>query len=87
MICEVLRRMNPGFKRAIAVDLIEETPFIERYSNIAKDDGLEIVYFKGSSTSDEFKRMITEYKPDISLVDGDHKIAGALKDHMLVRQF
>jgi hypothetical protein len=35
VICEVLRRANPNFKWAIAADLIEETPFIERYMEIA----------------------------------------------------
>ena len=85
--CEILRRVNPNFKCAIAADLIEKTPFIERYMDITKGSGLEIVYFQGSSTSDEFVRLLGERKPDMYLVDGDHKIFGALKDHMLVRQF
>jgi len=85
--CEVLRRVNPNFKYAIAADLIEATPFIERYASIATEAGLEIIYFEGSSTSDEFIQMVTEYKPNITLIDGDHRISGALKDHMLVRKF
>ena len=85
--CEILRRVSPKFKCAIAADLIRKTPFIERYENIAKDSGIEIVYFMGSSTSDEFINLVNELRPDISLVDGDHRITGALKDHMLVRQF
>jgi len=85
--CEVLRRANPNFKYAIAVDLINKPPFIKHYEEIAKNDGIEIIYFKGSSTSDEFIKLAEMYKPDISLIDGDHSIAGALKDHMLMRRF
>ena len=85
--CEILRRVNPNFQCAIAADLIEKTSFIERYVEITKDSGLEIVYFQGSSTSAEFIQLAEKRKPDISLVDGDHKIFGVLKDHMLVRRF
>jgi hypothetical protein len=85
--CEVMRRVNPGFKRAIAADLIEKTPFIARYADIVKDDGIEIIYFQGSSTSRHFVELVTHHKPALSLVDGDHSISGALRDHMLVRQF
>jgi hypothetical protein len=85
--CEILRRANPNFKWAIAADLIEESPFVERYIEIAKNKGFEISYFQGSSTSDEFIKLAHEKKPDISLIDGDHSIAGALQDHMLVRDF
>ena len=85
--CEILRRVSPNFKCATAVDLINKTPFIERYEKIAKESGIEINYFKGSSTSDEFKNLMKKLKPDISLIDGDHSIKGALQDHMLIRQF
>jgi cephalosporin hydroxylase len=87
VVCEILRRANPNFKWAIAADIIEKTPFIERYIEISKKDGFEILYFQGSSTSDEFISLIHEKKPDISFIDGDHKIYGALQDHMLVRDY
>jgi hypothetical protein len=86
VVCEVLHRINPNFKLAIAADLVEKTPFIERYTEIAHDSGFEILYFKGSSTSEEFHRLIEERCPEISFIDGDHRLEGALKDHMLVRK-
>lgn len=84
--CEVLRRINSNFKCAIAADLINKTPFIERYEAIVKNKGVDIIYYKGSSTSDEFVKLAKETKPDMSLIDGDHRIVGALQDHMLIRQ-
>ena len=85
--CEVLRRACADFKHAVAVDLIGKTPFIERYEKIARESGIEISYYMGSSTSYEFYKIVNKMKPDISLIDGDHSIRGALKDHMLIRQF
>jgi hypothetical protein len=87
VICEVLRRANPNFQWAVAADIIEKTPFIERYMEITKNDGVEIVYFPGSSTSEHFIKLVKERKPDISFIDGDHTLVGALKDHMLVRPY
>lgn len=40
--CEILRRANPNFKWAIAADLIEKTPFIERYMEITKTAALKL---------------------------------------------
>lgn len=85
VVCEALRRANPAFKLAIAADLVEETPFIKRYRELVQKDGLEVVYFRGSSTSAEFSALVNSRKPDITFIDGDHSMAGALKDHMLVR--
>jgi hypothetical protein len=87
VICEVLRRANPHFRLAIAADLIEPTPFIERYREIANKEGLQIKYFQGSSTSEDFSKLINKEKPDVSFIDGDHSFLGALKDHLLVRNF
>jgi cephalosporin hydroxylase len=85
--CEVLRRANPNFKYAIAADIIAKTPFIERYSEIIKKDGLEIVYFQGFSTSNDFADLVGKKKPDIAFIDGDHTCIGVLQDHMLVREY
>jgi hypothetical protein len=87
VVCETLRRANPNFKWAIAADLIEKAPFVERYMEITKSSSFEITYFQGSSTSEEFVNLINEKKPDISFIDGDHRIFGALQDHMLVRPY
>jgi hypothetical protein len=85
VVCEALHRASKNFRQAIAADIIERTPFIERYIEIAESNGLEINYFQGSSQSEEFIKLIKEKKPDISFIDGDHRLLGALKDHMLVR--
>jgi cephalosporin hydroxylase len=85
--CEVLHRISPNFKHATAADLINKTPFIERYEKIASECGVEVNYFKGSSTSVDFKNLLNKIRPDITLIDGDHSIKGALADHMLIRQF
>jgi hypothetical protein len=87
VVCETLRRANPDFKWAIAADLIEKTPFVERYMEITKNSGFEITYFRGSSASEEFIKLANDKKPEISFIDGDHRIIGALKDHMLVREY
>jgi cephalosporin hydroxylase len=87
VICEVLRRVNPDFKYAIAVDLIAKTPFVERYSEILEKEGIEIIYFQGFSTSNDFADLISRKKPDISFIDGDHSCFGAMQDHMLVREY
>lgn len=87
VICEVLRRVNPDFKYAIAADIIAKTPFVQRYSEIVEKDGLEIIYFQGSSTSKDFACLIDRKRPDISFIDGDHSCFGALQDHMLVREY
>jgi cephalosporin hydroxylase len=85
--CEILSRANPNFKWAITADLIEKTPFVERYMEITKNSGFDVMYFQGSSTSEDFIRIVKEQQPEISFVDGDHRIAGALQDHMLVREY
>ncbi|OJV42828.1 MAG: hypothetical protein BGO29_06375 [Bacteroidales bacterium 36-12] len=85
--CEVLRRSNPNFKTAIAIDLMEKTPFIERYIEISQNDNFEIHYFQGSSRSEQFIELIKKQKPEISFIDGDHRIMGALQDYMLVRDY
>jgi cephalosporin hydroxylase len=87
VICETLRRANPNFKWAVAVDLMEKAPFVEQYTKIAQNSGFEIMYFRGSSTSKEFTDLINEKRPDVSFIDGDHRIFGALQDHMLVREY
>jgi hypothetical protein len=87
VICETLRRANPNFKQAIAVDLVEKTPFVERYAQTTQNSGFETMYFRGSSTSKEFIDLINEKKPDISFIDGDHRIFGVLQDHMSVRDY
>jgi hypothetical protein len=87
VICEILHRINSDFKWAIAADLIEKTPFVERYMEITKNSGFEIIYFQGSSISEEFIRLVKEKQPEISLIDGDHRMVGALQDHMLVREY
>jgi hypothetical protein len=87
VICEILHRVNPIFKWAAAVDLIEKPPFVERYMELTKNSGFDILYYQGSSTSEDFIKLVNERKPEISFIDGDHRIVGALKDHMLVREF
>lgn len=87
VVCEVLRRANPQFKWAVAADLVAQTPFIKRYAEIARESGFEVTYFRGSSTSDEFKAFVEKRKPDVVFIDGDHSFAGAFKDHMLIRNY
>lgn len=86
VISELLRKINPDFQTATAADLIDKSPFIERYQLITNDNpNFKVQYFQGSSTSTEFKNFYNELKPDIAFVDGDHSLKGALKDHLLVR--
>jgi hypothetical protein len=71
----------------MAADLIDITPFIERYMEISRKEGFKIHYFQGSSTSESFVETVKDKKPEISFIDGDHRILGALQDHMLAREY
>lgn len=85
VLCETLKRANPDFRLAIAADLIDPSPFIQRYIELSPITEVQVGYFHGSSISQEFAEVVAQYKPDITFIDGDHSCLGALKDYMLVR--
>ncbi len=86
VICELLRKINPDFELAVAVDLIDQSPLITRYQLLINDKtNFKVDYFQGSSTSPAFKDFFNELKPEIAFIDGDHSLKGALTDHLLVR--
>ena len=87
VICEVLKRANPNFKFAIAADIIDQTPFIEKYIELNNQSEFKVHYFKGSSLSGEYKAMVKKMRPEVAFIDGDHSLRVALQDHMNVREF
>lgn len=66
---ETLRRLNPAFNRAVAVDLIEQPSLLESYEYRQQDSG-----------SESFRQWIDGEFFDVVFVDGDHSYGGVAND-------
>jgi hypothetical protein len=66
---ETLRRLNPRFERAVAVDLIAKPAILESYE-----------YRQQNSQDDQFVAWVNGQTFDLVFVDGDHSFAGVKKD-------
>ena len=66
---ETLRRLNPAFNRAVAVDLIEQPSLLEFYEYRQQDSG-----------SESFRQWIDGEFFDVVFVDGDHSYEGVKDD-------
>lgn len=75
LTCEYLARFNPGFERALAVDLIEQSQLLKDYHQYR-----DFQYFCGNSASTEFVALMRDRHYDLNLIDGDHSFDGVLKD-------
>ncbi len=78
--CEYLARFNPGFRTALAVDLIDESELLRQYHRHR-----EFEYFQGNSADTEFTAFMADRHYDLVLIDGDHSFSGALKDFDVMR--
>lgn len=67
---ELLRRLNPNFKKAVAVDAVESSAILAEY--IATDGRTE--YRRGNSFDLNFEPF------DLAFIDGDHSWAGVVND-------
>jgi hypothetical protein len=66
---EILRRLNPRFSRAVAVDIIDRPALLESYE-----------YLQLDSQSDEFAEWIGGQFFDLVFIDGDHEYSGVERD-------
>jgi cephalosporin hydroxylase len=93
LIAEWLRHNGANLHSVIAVDPITPTPFIQAYYRFLmqdKQDGRsppELMYSQFLSTSAQVNQLVDRIKPDFVFVDGDHRLAGALADHMMARKY
>ena len=85
VVTEWLRMLNgEELDYAVAVDPINESPFVRRYREIA---GFPVLYLQMFSTSPEFLEFSKASKPDMVFIDGDHSMAGVMTDHANARRF
>ncbi len=93
LIAEWLRHNGAALQRVIAVDPIPPTPFLEAYYNVLMQEEQagqappELMYLQALSTSPLVSQVAMRTRPDFVFVDGDHRMAGALFDHMLARKY
>lgn len=93
LVSEWLRHNGAALTRVIAVDPIAPTPFMQAYYTLltrqkqAGDLPPELMYLQASSTSAMVNQVVDRTQPDFVFVDGDHRMAGALADHMMARKY
>lgn len=84
LISEWLKKIGSPLQLSIAVDPIDEPPFIRRYREKAN---MPVFYLQSLSTTADFVEYINVSRPDFVFVDGDHSMRGVMNDHLLVRKF
>jgi hypothetical protein len=74
---ELLRHLNKSsFQRAVAVDIIEESPFLLQYNMVTSISS----FMRENSGTDEFKAFISSSHFDVAFIDGDHSYLGVKND-------
>lgn len=79
--CEYLRKLNPAFKVAVAVDLIECPALLQQYCAF----NASAEFHQGNSTSKEFAHYLEGKFYDVIFIDGDHSFEGVSADALLTR--
>ena len=93
LISEWARKNGGELRSVTAVDPIELTPFISTYFDLLREQAtsglpaIEATYIQEFSTSPAVQGAIERTRPDFVFIDGDHRLMGALFDHMLVRRY
>lgn len=75
---EYLRKFNPNFNKATAVDLENISKFIPEYKSTTKD--VDVNFLCMNSRSEEFKNHLKENFYDLVFIDGDHSYEGVKSD-------
>ena len=79
--CEYLEALNPSFKLAVAVDIIEIPELLNNYVTFNK----KAKFVQGDSTSEAFKTWAQGEFFDLAFIDGDHSYEGVKSDGELMR--
>jgi len=82
LVNEWLKRIGAPIESSVAIDPIPATPFVTRYMEISSTP---IYYKECFSTNPEFATFCDGYRPDMVFIDGDHRMAGVMNDHLLFR--
>lgn len=77
----LLKRLNPNFDLAVAVDLESRPPLIAEMKT-----RLPVLYIKGDSRSPAFAEWLADKRFDLALIDGDHSYDGVFNDFQLMRE-
>lgn len=78
---EGLNKLNPNFKKSVAIDIIDIFPLLDEYIKVTKNS----VYMKVSSTSYEFVNFINENFFDVIFIDGNHEYHFVKSDAILTK--
>jgi hypothetical protein len=93
LISEWIQKNGAQLHSVTAVDPIKPTPFIETYFDLLQDRScsggspIQATYLCDFSTSAMTRQAVGSIRPDFVFIDGDHKLKGALADHMMVRDY
>ena len=89
LLSQWLKKLNPEFNRIIVIDPIDTSPFLIKYQNIISNrfPNIDFEYVKSYSTDPDFVKKVASSRPEFVFIDGDHRMNGALHDHMMVREF
>jgi cephalosporin hydroxylase len=93
LVTEWLCKNGAPLEDVVAIDPIEQTPFIEEYFQLLQNKSsgrkaaIRSIYLREYSTSDAVARLVEELKPEFVFIDGDHTFKVAFSDHMLARKY
>lgn len=79
--CEILRRLNPSFTHAVAVDPIPMPPLLSAYGEMRGN--MEYQQMKSSDPS--FITWVQAHRWGLAFIDGDHSRDGVSLDYMVMR--
>jgi hypothetical protein len=91
LITEWIRRVG-RLQATTAIDPIKPSPLIETYFELIRNQSganrppIQATYVRDFSTSQAAREIANKVSPDLVFIDGDHRLRGALADHMLVRE-
>jgi hypothetical protein len=76
LISEFLRRVNPRFEKAIAVDPMAESRLLKHYSKLGRGE-----YLQAFSTDLIFREVLLKERPEFVFIDGDHSLGAVMHDY------